>query len=212
MTDRQTNRLAMYQAVQVICNENATVWNGVPIIQTVFTDFTDKLSKLETTAQEQIITSVGITEDKEDLRNVMSEMAVALAQPIQAYAAMMANNELLSVVDYSMSSFERAKDIEVILMSKNILEAGTVNLADLTPYGVSQLQLDDLDVAITAFEGKQSEPRVFISSRKEVTARLNDLFTAIDSILKNQLDKLMYIFKEDEFYRAYKAARIIIDR
>jgi hypothetical protein len=97
-------------------------------------------------------------------------------------------------------------------MSKNILEAGTVNLADLTPYGVSQLQLDDLDVAITAFEEKQSEPRVFISSRKEVTARLNDLFTAIDSILKNQLDKLMYIFKEDEFYRAYKAARIIIDR
>ena len=82
MNDRQTNKMMMYQAVQVICNENATVWNGIPIIQTVFTDFTDKLDKLEATAQEQIITSVGITEDKEDLRRVMSEMAVALASPI----------------------------------------------------------------------------------------------------------------------------------
>lgn len=68
-------------------------------------------------------------------------------------------------------------------------------------------KLDDFRVLI-------GSPRKAQTKISAAVATLEDLFTQVDEVLKNQMDKLMLQFKEtqSEFFKVYQKSRVIVDR
>ncbi len=68
--------------------------------------------------------------------------------------------------------------------------------------------------AITALDGLKTAPRDAIVNRKVATMTLPSAIVFVRGIYRNELDKMMSRFKKSspDFYIAYFAARIIIDR
>ena len=107
-------------------------------------------------------------------------------------------------------------------MSADVLEAtgkrisalATANLTGLKDYGITQADVTALDGLTTQFHDAKTAPRKAIAARAGQTKTLPPAVKSVTSLLRNRLDKEMFLFKKSnpEFYAGYASARVILDR
>jgi hypothetical protein len=93
-----------------------------------------------------------------------------------------------------------------------VAEAKNSNEA-LVEYGISEIDITDLDAAIAQFEKLIDAPSGVIGERKMYTENIKTLFVTADSIIYDKLDKLIRLFKTSSpvFFTLYGNARNIIN-
>lgn len=213
MTDRQENKFSMYLATQSVCDTHNSVWAGTPAFVTAKAAFDDVIDGISKARQKQEKETKGVTEDKGQAKEAAIVKAVSVAAATFAYASVTNNNTLKQLVNYSPTELRQSRDTILSDRLRVILNAANDHAAALVDYGIQSTDLTELDTLVTAYEDILGAPRTAIGERSTARQELEALFDTGDGILKEQLDKLMEIYRPTAlaFYNQYKSARVIID-
>jgi hypothetical protein len=91
---------------------------------------------------------------------------------------------------------------------------GDRSLAALADYGITDATQNDLKGVLDRFANKKESTREAVVERKVETLSLPEGIASVRSIFRNEIDKMMMAFRKShpDFYKAYFAARIIVNR
>lgn len=213
MTSRQEAKLSMYNAVSTYCANNASVTASVLAFQSAVTEFDNVVALIRNASQVETNAISGITEDKANLKEALCITAASVASSIFAYAVTINNAELKQQVNYPLSTLQYLRDELLAGTCRNIVGAGTANLAALVDYGITQPKLDDFIDQIEDYEDAVPEPRNAVSNRAAQSAAISSYMKDADAILKYRMDKLALQFRATNmnFYNNYRNNRVIVD-
>ncbi|CAN5368581.1 hypothetical protein BH10ACI1_BH10ACI1_20340 [soil metagenome] len=210
---RQEAKLNMYEVVEMLCDANPTIIATIVAFVAAYNEFKALIANINTAAQLSSAVLTGIAADKKVSKLGLSQIAAKIAGQIFAYSAKNGNNTLKAAVNFSVSDLSRMKDGELAALCQTIHDKGIENKDVLTDYGVTTAKLAELQAAINAYAESVPKPRTAITERSTTKANIKQMFKDADSVLLEQMDKLVEDFAEDfpDFVSNYKNARIIVD-
>ncbi|MGD9993922.1 MAG: hypothetical protein AB7S69_11535 [Salinivirgaceae bacterium] len=210
----QNNHLSSYLAVANILTKYGAKLALVPAIAAVVSKFMALLEELKEVQQIQEGKSTGTTLQKQKEEAEMIEITLRVAASIYVYAVDQNNLELQQEVKVSPSYLKTIGDNSLLNRCNRIHQiASGLDAEALAPYGLLPETTSGLRKEIDDFAALVAKPRTAIVARSTATSRLQELFKEINTLLREQMDKLMLVIKDQEpvFYNEYKAARVIVD-
>lgn len=214
MNDKQNAELNMFQAVETIFATNASKYAAIPIFKTAVDNFKGKVLAIQELDKSRSETKVPVATEKKNIaEDKLIQLTLKIARVMNVYAFNVKNTQIFDQTNISKSTFYNLPDNGKITLSKSISETANLHNKTLQSYGIAQTDLKELTDAITFYEQQIVTPRDVTTERKEMTRALAQLFAEAKSLLIDQLDKLMSIFKESEpeFYNTYFNARNVIN-
>jgi hypothetical protein len=212
MKRKLTNKLAMFESVHTVLNDYQESWQTVPAMVTAIAKLDSNLSMLRQRLTEQGSATTGIREVKNTRILNLREQMYVLQKALYLHGK--AADNMLLQVRYRMTRTE--------LFSLNTLKLQTLCTelrADLIAYGA---QLETMGITsemitpvievVDELSDLRNSTRRAILQRKGITESINDLDKTLSNLLRDELDHLMLVFKQNrEFYRAYTNARKVVD-
>jgi len=213
MKDSQENKYSMYLAVKKVLVDNTGVWSVLQAFVTAVGTYMMKLDRIGDLVEVQETPTTGVRKDKLLALDLMVDRTVALAGAVFAYATEVNNQTLRDVMAVTESDLRQVRDTLAVERARSVYDHAAPLAGSLSDYGVTAVEIADVDMAITAFADSIPQPRVAITTRKGATTELAIVMKQVDGVLKDTLDKLMPKFKTTapEFYASYFNARIIVD-
>jgi hypothetical protein len=214
MTDKQDAKFKMYQRVLDVFDEQKEKYADIPAMVNSVNGLKTRVSEIQSVTQQQVGTkSQGATKDKSSVIDRLVETGLKVASPMYVYAFNTANNRLLEKVNVNKSMFYRNHDQAALTLAKIILAEANTHREVLAEYGVSNADIAELEAVISQLEVLINAPSSVIGERKLYTASLRELFVAADSIVYDQLDKFIRLFKTSspEFFALYSNARNVVN-
>lgn len=210
---KQNAKLNSFRAAEKHIEDNAVIISSTPAFQTAFTKLKAKIAAIVDTAQQKSGALSGAAGDKKTAKQTLCKIAATVAGAIYAYASANRNETLQQSMNLPVTTLMRMRDEAVAPLCQMIHDRAETDLEALRDYGIKPAHLTDLQTAIADYFAKSINPRSAITNRKTVNANLTNLFREADEILKNQLDKLIELFREDhpDFVNTYFETRIIVD-
>jgi hypothetical protein len=149
------------------------------------------------------------TATRNDALDDMIVVAVAVAGPLAAHAHQQGLHAVEAVADVDARFFQRQRIVERPTFAQKIHDAAVPLVVALTPLGVTEAMLGDLQEKIDAAKALLNEPRTTIIDRVEATKDLAKLFAAIDELLEKQIDRVMAPVEltHPDLYERYVDAR-----
>lgn len=209
MNTKKLNRLAMYLAVEGICDASPTAWQTLQAFADAYTDLKTHVTNIQTFAQSQEQDTSGIAQDKQAARQAMCAAALPIAKAVHAYAVKTRTNTLAASVDFSMSDLMAGRDVQSAERCQNVSAAANTNIANLASYGVTAAKLTALNAAIAAYNLLISKPRDTRAQGKTITGNVQTEFDAADEDLAI-MDDLTGQLTDAKFVSDYKNARTIV--
>jgi hypothetical protein len=213
MNTKQENKFSMYLAVQAICNDLLAIFALLPQFTNWFTQFGTVIKNIKTYSEAQELDYKGKTESKGARKQTLIDQTMEIIRRVVAYATVNDLHDLKEKVNYSASDLKRSPDTALRTICQVVYEQATSVFTELGTYGVTQVMLDDQQLAIDDYFKEVTAPREGIISRKNATVALLVEFKTGDEILTKRLDKLVEMLKitNPEAYNSYMNARIIVD-
>jgi hypothetical protein len=214
MNDKQEAKLSMFQRVGDVFHNNTEIYSNVGSI----VDSVDKLDyfivTIRQTAQQQAsVIPQGFSAEKQEAIDSVIKHCIKVANGVYVHAFNKNDKVLLSKVSINKSMFYHMHGNDRYTLAKNILSEAKSRISELAYYGINEQDLNLLDEAISVYDGFLNKPQIAKEEREKYTKNLKELFVEADSLLYDQLDKLIVLFKtsDPDFYFAYKVARNIIN-
>lgn len=214
MNQNQMNRKHMVDATLSFLDENATKWQSIAKIGEVKNNLGEVSLAIDAAALNQEQAKVNAGKIKFSLKRTISEKADILNDIVEVYALMNGNEVLAQTMSDSASSLFKMKNDDMMHRVKLIIDATTENQAALIAgYGLAAEQITGLQADYDRFLEISGLPREYKIKSGVATLSLDELFTQATSLLDNQLDNLMKIFKRSDttFYNGYLKARMVVD-
>lgn len=213
MTQREVNKLRMFKQVLDVTSANQAAWSAVPAFSTNFTKFKTAYDALTTITGQPSGNLTGIATLQREKRAAAAAKAAIVASALRSYAADMDDPVLAEKLAFSNSDLSIGSGIAVIERMDLVLSLAITHASNLTDYGISQSQLDELAPLIEELKGLQGSPRTAIIDRKERNGEIDALLKQMSDLLDDKLDQLANVLKSTQpaFYDKYKSARMIID-
>jgi hypothetical protein len=209
MRDVYTSKLKMFMNATDVCIQNKSAWNGIVAFNNSFAAFSAKVGKINVLNTQLQNSSKTTTEQKNFLKSEMAHRTMAVVGSIKAYATVTKNIPLLEVAGITLSTIMSTKDVDADDVCLNVVEKAKTVLPALADYGTTQVEIDAVTAAITAFTEMIGKPKTAILTNKSYNEQISALFKEADTHLSGELDALMNRFKltDEVFYNAYHAAR-----
>lgn len=213
MTNRQENKVGMYQGVTTTLDEHADAPGIVPAIPAANGDLKVKIGEILKKDREKGTVTSGKTVAKNQAGNKLIEQTMKVAGPLSAWGYTNANPAVTGVADIKRSFLTRLRDTELAQKATEIYDAAQAYPEQLTDYGITVEVLNELQARIETYKTAMSEQDSSMASRVSAGVSLATLFQEADIILKLRIDPLMEAVRvvNPDFYNAYKAARVIKD-
>jgi hypothetical protein len=214
MNDRQNAKFQMYQKVLDVFSENEKEYVGIPVFVNTVGDLRERVERILKVAKQQTETSSkGITEEKSSITDRLVESSMKVASPLYVYAFKIDDKNLMLKANVNKSMFYNAQDRAALTLAQIIADNANTHGDALRDYGVSNADRAELDAVIVQFREQIASPQGEIGKRKAHTNTLRETFVSADSIVYDQLDKLMIPFKTSspEFFQLYSNARNIVN-
>jgi hypothetical protein len=213
MQIKQEAKLTMFRNTALTCREHNTITVLVPAFEKARLLLDMKISAITTLAGAEKLVGKGVGTGKKESHNTACIMAVDAAGLVFAYASATDNHPLKASMDFALSDLKRLNKETLVPTLQNILKGIQANLKELEAYGLSAAHVEMLTMAIEDYTNHVPKPQQAKTVRTTYTKGIIKLIQETDTLLKNQLDKLIVGFKNDhaEFVAKYKAARTIYD-
>lgn len=213
MQVKTVNKLNMYQAVQLVCDEHPDAWNTLPAFGQIYQLFASKVSTLKQQAYLHTQTTTGVREAKDAERAAVVKKAEVVANALRSLGGMISDTKLRAQLRFSHSNLMQCNAQRLMQYLDCIIEAATAHMAELPDYGVTQAKLDKLTLLRYQLEQTLLATRNAIVNRKSLSAELGLLTRELDQLLRVNLDPLILVLEPDypEFFRLYQAARVVVD-
>ena len=213
MNQDQINSTGMHATVASYMDQNKPLWTANNAVSDVVTQLeanngviTGKRDVQETSTEGQAALA---TQSKINLEEQIHEVAD------QIYAWATKNNDVVAQAQshFTLSGLDSLDPGKLEQTGKDVSALATAKLASLTDY-VAQADITSLDALTTDFGGKKKLLRAAVSTQAGQTKTLPQAIRDNQSLIRNQLDKLMTKFKKTNptFYAGYHQARTTINR
>ena len=165
-------------------------------------------------AQEQQTPIFGEEELKVTVRHDYEEEIMRLAGQICSMATKSNDPNLAAETELTLPQLDKMYVDMLEATGERISGLPTANLTGLADYNITQADVKCLDGMTKQFHGVKTAPRKAIAKRAGKTKTLPPAVKTVTSLLRNNLDKEMLMFKKSnpDFYAGYVAARVIVDR
>ncbi|MDR0604287.1 MAG: hypothetical protein LBG80_08315 [Bacteroidales bacterium] len=214
MTDYQESKLDMLQRVLEILSNNLKIYAHVKRMVDLVETLNRVLTSIRETAQQQAKVSIGgySAEKQKTLEEVIAG-SVKIANAMYVIAFDKNDKVLLSSMSINKSMFYHGHANDALTLATNIITEAKKYTSELREYGIEDNDFIQLDEAISNYKNFINRPQIAKEERALHTKNLKELFSEADSILYDQLDKLIVLFKttSPDFYFSYKTARNIIN-
>ncbi|SMD34011.1 hypothetical protein SAMN04488029_1792 [Reichenbachiella faecimaris] len=211
MTKEQINRLEMAQATNAYLDTHAAVWSAIPIISNYKTTLIQAIQGIQTASLVQESSQVFIGGSLRELKYQIAQKMDILDDLLEAFAADTANAELLSLSSNSASDYFRLSHEDFEIKTKNVIDLLETNLEDMTDYGMSAEQIEEVKTSFAVFQDKRGVPRSYQIQSRMATDDLASLFDEVNKTL-SRMDNVLKRFKRanPSFFTGYQAARHIV--
>ncbi|MFT3783345.1 MAG: hypothetical protein QM790_15145 [Nibricoccus sp.] len=193
--------------------------------QTGYDDYNGHVTTLAALALVQSSARVGVSLNKQQLRELMIASTLDVAGALCAFAHKTGNTELNAATDVEHTVLMELRDAEIDSRALDIYERGVATLAaapvaladgstvSAADYGLSEPMLQTLNNRIAAYAAVAESPRTATVKIATATQAVAAHIKAIDEVLANVLDKLVRQFEvsKPDFVAAYWQARVIVD-
>ncbi len=204
----------MFDVTIAVLDKNNALWKGRPAFADAVTRVKGKVGSIDDVADKQATPITGKAQDKGTLRDSLEAQTQEIADQLAALAAKDGKGDLAAQVQMSKSSLDQMTDSDLEQTAERVETLATTNLDALVPYEVKADDVTALTAARLAFKNMKTAPRQAQTERKAQTETLPEVIAEARSIFRNEIDKMMTKFKtpEPDFYKAYFAARVIVDK
>ena len=214
MDNKSSNRVNMIRTTTTLCDNSTAATAGIAAFAGVLTLVKNNLVLIDGLDQVILGTSTGVTLDTNLLRKTMSAFAFHCANATYAYASSVSNNTLKAIVNFTEARLDELKKDEVDDTCEAIYNAINANQVAVTPFGATAADATSLQTAIGLYRTGMQNPRQAIVTKSNAVDTLAvTIRNTIDSLLKDQLDRMVNTLKASNFtfWDKYFKARIIVD-
>jgi hypothetical protein len=214
MRQLQDDTITMFETTLSILGNNERIWKDTRAFTNAVERAKTGTAALRNKMGKQQAPTGGATDEKAQLRDDLETKLLVLAGAISALAAKNSDPALAAKVEMNRSSLDRLAASELVQTAKRVREAATENLAALADYDITAATGDELKAAEDLFASKKDAPREAQVERKVETLSIPEGISSVRSIFRNEIDKMMIRYRKSEadFYKAYAAARMIVNR
>ncbi|HEY1771368.1 MAG TPA: hypothetical protein VGG02_14040 [Chthoniobacterales bacterium] len=213
MNQDQDNITTMFETTDKTFTQYQSVWSVMPA-------FVDAVSRVEEgiTAIRQKQADQEATGDaaaKQNARDAVEEQTLSIGSQVSALASKTNDPMLGAKVNFDKSALDKAAISDLLIEAKSVQGAANDNAAVLaSDYMISAAMLTTFGAAITTLGNMKDSPRTATVNKRVQTLSLPGAIAYVRGILRNEIDKMIIAFKasQPDFYTAYFAARVIIDR
>ncbi len=206
MTINQTNKRAMFGKVAAIINQHIVLFAGLSAFASAFERFQNLLEIIDVAANDKAGEFKMRDASEETLINSLMDIGSALV----AYASKAKLTDVKIMAVMKRSELERMPLEDLGQKAKSISELASRYAMHLAAHGADANKLAKLNAALTKFLAAAATCNAG-TERTGTVISLRDLFQEADTVLREQLDKMVETLKRKhpEFYRKYQTARVI---
>ncbi|MBK5285631.1 MAG: hypothetical protein JJE25_09510, partial [Bacteroidia bacterium] len=214
MDNQDTNHVNMIRTTHDFCKANPAPTAGIAAFAPLVATVHNKLTLIDGLDIIAMGSTTGVTLDTNLLRSTMSDIAYKCAAATFAYAASVNNNTLMAQVKQRRSEFDSFKKEEVDDICQGIHDVAHNNIALVSPFGITPIDVTDLQTAIDLYIASIQGPRQARITIGNAKSQIKEIIKdTIQNIIKNQMDRMVDTLKLSNkiFYDKYYLAREIID-
>ncbi len=204
----------MFEATVKFLDQHNNIWSGRPAFADAVNEARTNTRAIRNAATTQEAGTVGVTDEKTQVRNDLEAQTLDFAHLLGAMAAKKGDANLSAKLHLTKSSLDTMQDNDLIQTAQQVQEFASAHAAELQPYGITSDQIAAFKTITTKFEDTKNASRSAFAGRSGATGSVSELIKTTRSLFRNQIDKMAtpFRFTAPEFYRGYFAARVIIDR
>jgi hypothetical protein len=204
----------MFKTVDEYLDRNHSLWSGMAPLVAAVQQFKDKIAAIDAAAQKQETPVSGAVQDKAATRDALEDVLFLVCEALAVLAHTSNDHELEALVAVTPSGLDKLGDEELSNRATNVLARANDKKTELATLQVTQANLDELAQALQTFHAGKTKPRTAVAERVAQTESLPSLVREGSSILRNQIDRLVNLFRRSnqEFVAGYRSARVIVDR
>jgi len=209
-----SNRVNMINSLITFCDNRAAVTAAIILFSLRLAEVKAKMVLINGLNLVAMGAKDGVRQDTDLIRGAMTNLAYKCANATFAYANEVKDTVLRAKVKLTMTDFTTLKKEDVDELCEKVYVAANAHAADVVNYGVVLTDISDLLVAIGLYRTNSQNPREAQITAGQATKQANILIRElIDDLLIGQLDAMANTlrFENNEFWRGYFQARIIIN-
>jgi ribosomal protein L13E len=213
MTARNEAKLTTFRNTSLTCYEYRAITATVPAFETNRLLLDTKISAITHLAAAEKEVRMGVGKSKQISQDVVCMVASDAASLAYAYASTISNQPLKAIMGVTITGLKRLSKEELVGVLTNIKKGVQANLKELETFGLSATHANLLNMAIDDYTNQVAKPQNARTVLTTYTKGIKQLIKETDTLLKEQLDKLIVCFKNahPEFVAKYKASRTIYD-
>jgi LEA14-like dessication related protein len=212
MNIKQESRIKMSLSSEEFLVKNEALTKDLPEFAATFAEFRNNINQIKLIDEQQSNVRTGIAKDKREIKNSLITIAAENSGKIFALAKVSNNKPLMDEVHFSISELGRMTDVSLRSYAEALYKKAESLLEPLAKYGVNADSQKKFSEALAAYDISISKPRVSIAEKREVTKKLEALFTSLDATL-SKLDAIIGIIRYNEvsFYNGYRTVRKLVN-
>jgi hypothetical protein len=214
MNDRQNSFISMLASVDSCCRARQADWSGCQPFVDSYAAFKALYDELPQVLNRQSDQSEGWTEYKRIRRDAVTPEAMRMARALEYYANINNNEELRADARTTPTMLQRmAEKAFVGHVTKLLSLVAAIDIAQLTPYGLSAAQVTTAGTLLSEFTAALGKPEHAATKAAAATKRLAAIVAEARSLLKRRMDLAAAMLQDDQpdFYLLYKNCREIVD-
>jgi hypothetical protein len=212
MDAKRESRLNMYHQLVELCENNLVTIALIVAFQTSYNAFKTIVQAIVVAQTTLDMQGTGGTAKKVSKRSLAS-MGAGIAGMVYAYASVNNDEDLKDAMRINFTKIFKALDDDVVSICNTIYSTANGLGAALNDYGVSAALLTTFQNAIADYAGKAPKPRQTRAQKRAVLLQVKQMHASADTILHEQLDKLVVNFMLNghaDFELQYRAATTLI--
>lgn len=160
MNDKRENKFSRNLKVETYLNNHeAELVVAAPALAIYATQYRAKNVELTGYGMISNVDITGSSEEKTMLRNEMRDLAVSISGALNSYYLSIKKPKAAKEVYLTKSELDRARDSDVYMECKWILEKAQANSAPIIPFGATALKVTALSDAIDAYYAMIQDPQ-----------------------------------------------------
>ncbi|WP_430404113.1 hypothetical protein [Fluviicola sp.] len=203
------NKRSMFGSVHTVLTANQAIWNGVPAFVSAVSLFENNLTVLDTKFSEQSTAMTGVTKEKQELLNRLSEEMILVHNALYLLGKETNSIILQERNRISKSDLVRMTNGKAKVHGNDLKNDLQVYGSELEVYGITAVFISQLIAKIDTLPELIESSRIALLRRKGATRVIEELESKLTEILRDQIDRMMLIFKTDHpaFVLDYQNAR-----
>lgn len=193
-------------------NYAAVVTN--PKLESLNNELQQAIAEMKTGGEQQVKSTKGVTQKKDDHEKQLTELLIAIVVALHAHAVASGLTELQAATDYRKYVIQHLRELDLISFARNIQNITTEHAASLEQYEITAEDITNFATYLEAFAQSVGKPRLAKVETITATRTIKEQIAQAKTKLMPELDKMMAPKerKNPELYRAYKSARVIVDK